>query len=112
MEHGQGTHDWIAKFRNQRQNMEQVNYKAADNDYNQKKDILKKLLKDAESNAPMTVWNAKLEQEGIPESLEGVDEAIDEMENKVSNITDNPHVMRQYEERKREISKLEAQKVI
>jgi DNA repair ATPase RecN len=92
--------------------MEQVNYKAADNDYNQKKDILKKLLKDAESNAPMTVWNAKFEQEGIPESLEGVDEAIDEMENKVSNITDNPHVMRQYEERKREISKLEAQKVI
>jgi len=57
----------------------------------------------------MTVWNAKFEQEGIPESLEGVDEAIDEMENKVSNITDNPHVMRQYEERKREISKLEAQ---
>ena len=57
----------------------------------------------------MTVWSTKFEEEGIPESLEGVDEAIDEMENKVSNITDNPHVMRQYEERKREISKLEAQ---
>jgi len=25
MQHGHGTHDWIANFRNQRQNMEQVN---------------------------------------------------------------------------------------
>ena len=40
---------------------------------------------------------------------EGVEEALDEAENKVNNITDNPHVMRQYEERKKEIESLQAQ---
>ena len=34
---------------------------------------------------------------------------MDEAENKVSSITDNPHVMRQYEERKKEIAKLQEQ---
>ena len=45
----------------------------------------------------------------MPENLEGIEDALDEAENKVSSITDNPHVMRQYEERKKEIAKLQEQ---
>lgn len=50
-----------------------------------------------------------MEQDDLPESLEGVEESLDEAENKVNTITDNPHVMRQYEERKKEIAKLQGQ---
>ena len=44
-------------------------YKHADNDYNQKKDILKKLLKEAESVAPKNEWHERLDQEDLPENL-------------------------------------------
>ncbi|KAL7538150.1 hypothetical protein ACHAXR_008319 [Thalassiosira sp. AJA248-18] len=84
-------------------------YKAADADYNQKKDTLRKLLKEAETIAPKAEWCERLDQDDLPENLEGVDEALDEAENKVNSITDNPHVMRQYEERKKEIAKLQEQ---
>ena len=84
-------------------------YKAADLEYNQKKDILKKLLKEAETIAPKDQWQERLDEDDLPENLEGIEDALDEAENKVSSITDNPHVMRQYEERKKEIAKLQEQ---
>lgn len=67
------------------------------------------LLKEAETIAPKEEWHERLEQDDLPENLEGVEEALDEAEQKVSSITDNPHVMRQYEERKKDIEKLEEQ---
>lgn len=84
-------------------------YKVADAEYNRKKDNLKMLLREAENIAPKEEWHERLEQEDLPETLEGVEEALDEAENKVNSITDNPHVMRQYEERKKEIEQLEEQ---
>ena len=84
-------------------------YKLADNDYNQKKSILKKLLNEAEAIAPKDEWHERLEHEDLPADLEGVEEALDEAEGKVNSITDNPHVMRQYEERKKEIANLQEQ---
>lgn len=84
-------------------------YRAADIDYNQKKDILKKLLKDANTIAPMSEWRERLDQDDVPATIEEVEDALDEAENKVNSITDNPHVMRQYEERKMEIAKLQEQ---
>eukprot|EP00580_Thalassiosira_gravida_P014694 CAMPEP_0201682080 /NCGR_PEP_ID=MMETSP0494-20130426/51433_1 /ASSEMBLY_ACC=CAM_ASM_000839 /TAXON_ID=420259 /ORGANISM="Thalassiosira gravida, Strain GMp14c1" /LENGTH=1127 /DNA_ID=CAMNT_0048165835 /DNA_START=664 /DNA_END=4047 /DNA_ORIENTATION=- len=84
-------------------------YKAADTEYNQRKDILKKLLKEAENIAPMEEWRERLDQDDIPENLEGVEDALDEAENKVNSIAENPHVMRHYEERKKEIAKLQEQ---
>jgi chromosome segregation ATPase len=84
-------------------------YRAADNDYNQKKDVLKKLLKDAETIAPMEEWKERLDHDDVPTTLEEVEDALDEAENKVNSITDNPHVMRQYEERRLEIARLKEQ---
>lgn len=84
-------------------------YQQADADYNEKKNILKKLLKDAETIAPKEQWHERLDQDDLPENLEGVEDALDEAENKVNSITDNPHVMRQYEERKKEIANLQKQ---
>ena len=84
-------------------------FKPADADYNQKKDILRKLLKEAETIAPKEQWHERLDQDDLPNDLEGVEDALDEAENKVNGITDNPHVMRQYEERKKEIVKLQEQ---
>ena len=84
-------------------------YSAADADYSQKKSNLKKLLNEAEKIAPKDEWHERLDQDDLPVDLEGVDEALDEAESKVNSITDNPHVMRQYEERKKEIAKLQDQ---
>ena len=84
-------------------------YKAADADYNQKKDILRKLLNEAETIAPKEQWQERLDHDDLPNDLEGVEDALDDAENKVNGITDNPHVMRQYEERKKEIAKLQEQ---
>ena len=84
-------------------------YSAADADYSQKKSNLKKLLNEAEKIAPKEEWHERLDQDDLPVDLEGVDEALDEAESKVNSITDNPHVMRQYEERKKEIAKLQDQ---
>lgn len=84
-------------------------YNAADADYNTKKNILRDLLKKAEEIAPKEEWMERLEQEDLPNDLEGLEDALDEAENKVSSITDNPHVMRQYEERKKDIAKLQEQ---
>ncbi len=44
-------------------------YKMADNDYNQKKDNLKKLLKEAETIAPKNEWHDRLDQDDLPENL-------------------------------------------
>jgi len=85
-------------------------YKAAANEYDRKKDILKGLLKEAETIAPKKDgWQERLDQDDLPENLEGVDDSLEEAENKVNNITDNPHVMRQYEERKKDIARLQEQ---
>lgn len=84
-------------------------YQTADKDYNEKKAILKKLLNAAEDIAPKEIWHERLDQEDLPENLEGVEDSLDEAENKVNSITDNPHVMRQYEERKKDIEKLQEQ---
>mmetsp|Transcript_14487 Transcript_14487/g.23628 ORF Transcript_14487/g.23628 Transcript_14487/m.23628 type:complete len:1118 (-) Transcript_14487:142-3495(-) len=83
-------------------------YKEAEAEYNQKKEILRKLLKKAEDIAPKDEWAERLDADDMPTSMEAVDEAIDDAESKVNSITDNPHVMRQYEERKKEIEELQA----
>lgn len=70
---------------------------------------MRKLLKEAEDIAPKEEWHKRLDEKDLPESLEGVEEALDEAESKVNSITDNPHVMRQYEERKKEIAALQEQ---
>lgn len=51
-------------------------YRATDNDYNQKKDILTKILKDAER-----------ERLDVPVTLEEVKDALDEAENLVNFVT-------------------------
>jgi chromosome segregation ATPase len=84
-------------------------FRAADNDYNEKKEILKKLHNDAETIAPMAEWRERLDRDDVPVTLEEVEDALDEAENKVNSITDNPHVMRQYEERRFEIARLKDQ---
>lgn len=83
-------------------------YKAADADYNEKKDTARKLLNKAEEIAPKNseVYQ-RLNDEDMPTALEDIDDAMDEAESKVNSITDNPHVMRQYEKRKKEIADLE-----
>ncbi len=65
------------------------------------------MLEKARDIAPQEEWKEVLESEDMPTSIEGVDEAIDDAESKVNSITDNPHVMRQYEERKKEIEELQ-----
>jgi len=82
-------------------------YKEAEADYNLKKENLRKLMAKAEEIAPKEQWHARLAEEDMPTTLEDVDDAMDEAESKVNSITDNPHVMRQYEERKKEIETLE-----
>jgi DNA-binding TFAR19-related protein (PDSD5 family) len=54
-------------------------YRATDNDYNQKKDILTKILKDAERE--------RLDQDDVPVTLEEVKDALDEAENLVNFVT-------------------------
>ena len=78
-------------------------YKDAEADYNGKKDNLRKLLAKAEEIAPKEQWHVRLDEEDMPTSLEDVDDAMDDAEAKVGSITDNPHVMAQYEERKKKI---------
>mmetsp|Transcript_36858 Transcript_36858/g.82914 ORF Transcript_36858/g.82914 Transcript_36858/m.82914 type:complete len:386 (+) Transcript_36858:2215-3372(+) len=83
--------------------------KAADDDYNFKKEKLKKLLKEAEEFAPRDVWDERLQREDLPSDLDEVFDAIEEAKQKIDSITDNPHLLRQYEERKKEIALLEEQ---
>ncbi len=54
-------------------------YRATDNDYNQKEDILTKILKDAERE--------RLDQDDVPVTLEEVKDALDEAENMVNFVT-------------------------
>lgn len=82
-------------------------YREADADYNQKKDNLRKLLDKAEEIAPKDEWYDKLEEADLPKDLDALDEELDDSEAKVNSIADNPHVMRQYEERKKRIEELE-----
>jgi len=81
--------------------------KVADDDYNFKKDKLKKLLKEAEEIAPREEWDERLQREDLPSDLDEVFDAIEEANQKIESITDNPHLLRQYEERKKEIAQLE-----
>lgn len=83
-------------------------YKQAEADYNQKKDILKKLMAKAEEIAPKEEWCERLDGEGMPSNLDALEEELEEAESKVNSITDNPHVMLQYEERKKRIEELQA----
>ena len=83
--------------------------KFADDDYNFKKDKLKKLLKEAEEIAPRDEWDERLQREDLPSDLDEVFDAIEESKQKIDSITDNPHLLRQYEERKKEIAQLEEQ---
>ncbi len=81
----------------------------ADEQYIAIKDSLKKLRDEAQSIAPQNQWGDRLQEDDMPEDLDGLEDALDEAENKVNSITDNPHVMRQYEERKVEIERCREQ---
>eukprot|EP00985_Skeletonema_marinoi_P021555 scaffold13271_cov157-Skeletonema_marinoi.AAC.1 len=82
-------------------------YKQAEADYNEKKENLRKLLAKAQEIAPREQWHERLDEDDMPSTIEDVDDAMDDAESKVSSITDNPHVMKQYEERKKKIEVLQ-----
>mmetsp|Transcript_26638 Transcript_26638/g.55195 ORF Transcript_26638/g.55195 Transcript_26638/m.55195 type:complete len:1127 (+) Transcript_26638:256-3636(+) len=84
-------------------------FKQTDKLYTTIKDSLKKLRDDAQAIAPQNEWGDRLQEDDMPEDLDGLEDALDEAENKVNSITDNPHVTRQYEERKVEIERCREQ---
>lgn len=84
-------------------------FNAAEEDLKQKKAILKKAIQEAEALLPQEEALQQLNSDDLPEGLEEVEEALDEAEDKVNNITDNPHIMREYAERKKDIARLQEQ---
>jgi len=74
-----------------------------------KKQIAKKLLDEANAIAPQNEWRERLDADDLPTDLDDVVDAIEEGKNKIDSITDNPHLLRQYEERKKEIAQLQEQ---
>ena len=61
----------------------------------------------AQEIAPKEEWYERLDREDMPATIDELDDAMDEAENKVNSIIDNPQVMRQYEERKKKIEELQ-----
>lgn len=86
--------------------MNQLN--AAEDSLKQRKAIMRKANAEAESLLPSAETN-QLMSDDLPEDLENVEEALDEAEDKVNTITDNPHIMREYTERKKDIARLQEQ---
>ncbi|KAL7553665.1 hypothetical protein ACHAWF_016964 [Thalassiosira exigua] len=86
-------------------------YAAASAEYDQKKSALQKLRKDAEALAPQggELFTQLMDDSELPANMEELEDMLDEFETKANSITDNPHVMRQYEERKRDIEKFQKQ---
>merc|ERR1719203_2463410 len=85
-----------------------LQYKNAEDDYYKKKAIMTKANQEAKALCPESELQ-HLVSDDLPEELEDVEEALDEAEAKVDNITDNPNVMRDYTERKKDIARLQEQ---
>merc|ERR1719203_2694338 len=75
---------------------------AVEDDLRQKKAIMKKANAEAKALISQEDAEQQLNSDNLPESFEDVEEALDEAEEKVNHITDNPHIMREYTERKKE----------
>lgn len=82
---------------------------AVEDDLRQKKAIMKKANAEAKALISQEDAEQQLNSDNLPESFEDVEEALDEAEEKVNHITDNPHIMREYTERKKEIARLQEQ---
>jgi len=82
--------------------------------FNEAKDRLKILKREAETTAPMQDSNGndlplKAELEKLPASLEDIEAALEEAHLKINRIHDNPEVLRQYEDRLKEIARIKEQ---
>ena len=79
--------------------------------FNEAKDQLKSLKSQAERIAPMQDSHGndlplKAELEKLPASVEDIEAALEDANYKINNIADNPEVLRQYEDRLREIAQI------
>jgi len=88
-----------------------ADYDAAKNAFNECKSRIRDFKGRAETEAPFvdedgaeTPLKAQLDE--LPESLDEVALLIEEMDLKISEITDDPHVLQQYEEKQKEIRRL------
>ena len=81
-----------------------VEHAEADATYTRLKEILKALLLEAEENAPKEVWQERLDQDDLPDSLSGVEDAIVEAKANIDSITEALKLMQNCDKlRKRDI---------
>ena len=81
----------------------------AEDDLKQQKAKLRKAKADADALISQEDAEEQLNNDDLPQFFEEVEEALDEAEEKVNQITDNPHIMREYTQRKKDIARLQEQ---
>ena len=75
-----------------------IKYAEADATYTRLKEILTALLINAEENAPKEVWQERLGQDDLPDSLEGVADAIVVAKENIDSITEARKLMKNCDE--------------
>lgn len=82
--------------------------------FNQEKQELRALKEEVMRVAPVTDENGdelplKAELEKLPDNLNEIEDAMDDVSERISNIHENPDVMRRYEQQKRELFEITGQ---
>mmetsp|Transcript_54505 Transcript_54505/g.80910 ORF Transcript_54505/g.80910 Transcript_54505/m.80910 type:complete len:463 (+) Transcript_54505:3-1391(+) len=103
----------LAERQNESADLEQQ-FNTLSQDFNDAKRVMKQLKQEADRIAPMKDAQGndlplKDQLERLPETLQDVEAAYDDASHKVNSISDNPEVLRQYEERKKQIAQVERQ---
>ena len=83
-------------------------FERVSHDFNRERNAVARLKEEATRLAPITDENGedlplKQQLNDLPDNMTELDEAIDDTQDKISSIHDNPEVMRRYERQKQEL---------